>query len=93
MAVEVEFDWDDQYRSHLRAHRVSPSEFEQMIQNNPLDLAYDVFDNEDRYRSVGVTDRGRLLSAVWTIRDGKVRAITAFPARVADRKAFGERPQ
>jgi ketosteroid isomerase-like protein len=27
---------------------------------------------------------------VWTIRDGKVRAITAFPATVSDKKAFVE---
>ena len=46
--------------------------------------------DEERYRSVGLTDHGRLLSAVWTIRDGKIRAITAFRATIADRKAFLE---
>jgi uncharacterized DUF497 family protein len=45
-----------------------------------VDLDYELIDNEERYRSVGLTNGGRLLSAVWTIRNGKVRAITAFPA-------------
>jgi len=54
------------------------------------DLDFDLIGNEERYRSVGLTNGGRLLSVVWTIRKGKVRAITAFPASVSDRKAFRE---
>ena len=49
-------------------------------------------DDEERYRSVGVTNEGRILTALWTIRHGKVRAVTAFDAPVADRKVFLERP-
>ena len=64
-----------------------------MLNNDPVDLDYQRIDNEERYRSVGLTDRGRVLSVAWTIRNGKVRAITAFPATVSDRKAFLERPQ
>ncbi len=58
-----------------------------------IDFDYELIDKEDRYRSVGVTSSGRLLSVVWTIRNGKVRAITAFPASVSDKKAFLERPR
>ena len=64
-----------------------------MLYNDPIDLNFELIDNEERYRSVGITDGGRLLSVVWTIRDGKVRAITAFPAAVSDRKAFLEKPK
>jgi uncharacterized DUF497 family protein len=56
-----------------------------------LDLEHEPINNEERYRSVGLTNSGRLLTAVWTIRDGKVRAITAFPAGASDRKVFRER--
>ncbi len=87
----IEFDWDVENRKHLGAHKVAPAEFEQVLHNNPIDLTFDLIDNEDRYRSVGLTNGGRLLTVVWTIRDGKVRAITAFPASVADRKAFLEK--
>lgn len=91
MAGEVEFDWDDENRAHLAAHKVAPAEFEQLLDNEPADLDYELIDDEERYRSVGLTDGGRLLSVVWTIRNGKIRAITAFPASVSDRKAFRER--
>ena len=72
---------------------MTPAEFELLLKNDPLDLEYDVVDGEDRYRSVGLAGGGRLLSAVWTIRSGKVRAITAFPASVLDRKAYLEKPK
>jgi hypothetical protein len=78
VARGIEFDWDDENRKLLSAHKVAPAEFEQLIGNEPLDLAYEVIGNEERYRSV---------------RDGKVRAITAFPASVSDRKAFLEKPK
>ena len=64
-----------------------------MLNNNPIDVHFERIDNEERYRSVGLTNGGRLLSVVWTIRNGKVRAITAFPASVSDRKAFLEKPK
>jgi uncharacterized DUF497 family protein len=91
VASGIEFDWDDENKKHLDAHKVAPEEFEQLLSNDPLDLNFERIDNEERYRSVGLTSGGRLLSVAWTIRRGKVRAITAFPASVSDRKAFLER--
>ena len=38
-------------------------------------------------------DMNQYAHTAWTIREGKVRAITAFPASVSDRKAFLERRQ
>ncbi len=93
MASAIEFDWDEENSTHLAAHKVAPAEFEQLLNNEPLDLDYDLIDDEERYRSVGLTNVGRLLSVAWTIRNGRVRAITAFPASVSDRKAFLERPK
>ena len=88
--MRIEFDWDDENRKHLAAHNVRPAEFEQAMNNDPVDLDYQRIDGEERYRSVGLTNRGRLLSAVWTIRNGKVRAITAFPSSAAEKKAYLE---
>jgi uncharacterized DUF497 family protein len=68
------------------------AEFEQALNNDPLDLDCEFIDNEERYRSVGLTSRGRLLSVAWTIRNCKVRAVTAFPATVPDKRAFLEQP-
>lgn len=93
VAIGIDFDWDDENKKHLAAHKVAPAEFEQVLNNDPIDLAFDLIDYEERYRSVGLTNRARLLSVVWTIRNGKVRAITAFPASVSDRKAYLEKPK
>ena len=89
----VDFEWDEENTKHLAAHRVTPAEFEWVLQNDPLDLAYELVDNEERYRSVGLIRGGRLLSIVWTVRNGKVRAVTAFTSGVSDAKAFLERPR
>ena len=75
----------------MASRKVSPDDFEQLLNNDPLELNYELIDYEERYRSVGLTYGGRLLSVVWTIRDGRVRAITAFPASVLDRTAFLEK--
>lgn len=93
MARGIEFDWDDENKKHLEAHKVAPAEFEQLLKNDPVDLSFELIDREERYRSIGLTNGGRLLSVVWTIRRGKARAIAAFPASVSDRKAFLERPK
>ena len=93
MEARIEFDWDHENRKHLASHKVSPNEFEELLNNDPLELNYELIDDEERYRSVGLTNGGRLLSAVWTIREGRVRAITAFSSGIADRTAFLERPK
>jgi len=89
----IEFDWDEDNTKHLAAHKVTPVEFEQALTADPLDLDYESINGEERYRSVGPTKRGRLLSVVWTVRNGKVRAVTAFPASISDTQAFFERSQ
>lgn len=93
MANGIEFDWDDENRKHLAAHKVTPAEFEQVLNNDPLDLDCESIGNEERYRSVGLTNGGRLLSVAWTVRHSKVHAVTAFPASVPDKKAFLEKPR
>jgi hypothetical protein len=32
-----------------------PAEFEEVLNNDPLDLDYELINNEERYRSVGLT--------------------------------------
>jgi len=89
----IEFDWDGANIAHLAKHNVTPSEFEELLNNDPLDLYFEEIDNEERYRSIGVTDGGRLLSVVWTIRGDTIRAITAFHPGASDRKAYLGRPR
>ncbi|HXB67936.1 MAG TPA: hypothetical protein VNY05_06820 [Candidatus Acidoferrales bacterium] len=37
VANGIEFDWDEENTKHLAAHKVTPSEFEQVMNNDPLD--------------------------------------------------------
>ena len=90
VAEAIEFDWDEQNRTHLQSHHVAPEEFEQVIDNDPLDLEYQVENGEGRYKSLGVTNNGRVLIAVWTHREGKVRAITAYRAGKSYERLYGE---
>jgi uncharacterized DUF497 family protein len=91
VAGGLEFDWDERNTKHLAAHKVTPAEFEQAMNNDPLELDYEWIGDEERYRSVGLTNGGRFLLVVWTVRKGKVRAVTAFSASVSNKKVFLER--
>ena len=90
LAQDIEFEWDKENKRHLAAHKVTPAEFEYVLTNNPVDLVYELIDEEERYRAVGLTSVGRLLTVVWTPRNCKIRAVTAFPATSSDKKAFLE---
>ena len=90
MGDALEFDWDEGNTKHLAAHGVAPAEFEQVMNNDPADVDCEIIDDEEGYRSVGMTNRGRILSVVWTVREGKVRVVTAFPAPAKDKQAFLE---
>ena len=68
MAGGIEFDWDEENRKHLAADKVPRAEFEELKNNDPLDTGYEEIDEEDRYRSAGVTNGGRLLSVIRTFR-------------------------
>ena len=90
MAGEIEFDWDEENTAHLRTHRVSPQEFEQVIENDPVDLEYRVENGEERYKSIGVTDKLRALIIVWTLREGRLHAVTAYSAGKSYERLYWE---
>ena len=75
---EIEFDWDAQNLRHLKRHRVGAQEFEELITGGPLYLEYQTAGDEERYKVLGATRAGRFSIAVWTPREGRVRAVTAY---------------
>ena len=74
------FDWDDANIAHIAAHGVSPSEAEEVIANQPLDLDYELREGEMRLRQVGRTAAGRILTVVSTFRGDLTRVVAAYPA-------------
>ena len=79
----IEFDWDAGNVRHLKIHRVTPSEFEELMIGDPDYLEYQAEGDEEieeRYKVLGATKAARVLIGVWTPRDGKVWAVTAYDA-------------
>lgn len=78
----IEFEWDGHNIGHLADHGVTPAEFEAVILDpRTIYTEFAVSENgEERFRVSGLAHNGRMISAVYTIRQGKIRAVTAFPA-------------
>ncbi|OIN95391.1 MAG: hypothetical protein COS37_08635 [Anaerolineae bacterium CG03_land_8_20_14_0_80_58_20] len=74
------FDWDDSNRDkNWEKHQVLASECEEVFFNLPLLLQSDDAHSqkEPRYYVLGHTIAGRRLFIVFTVRDDKIRAISA----------------
>ena len=78
--MSILFDWDEANIAHITEHGVSSMEAEEVIANRPLDLDYSIRSGEVRLRQVGETSDGRILAVISTIRDARIRVITAYPA-------------
>ena len=48
MAEAIRFDWDKANTEHIALHGVMPEEAEQALENDPVDLDYEVVGAEDR---------------------------------------------
>lgn len=76
----ITFEWDQGNRDkNFLSHRVTTDECEQMFFNLPF-LAYDDPDHsqkEERWVALGITKLDRKLYIAFTMRDGKIRIISA----------------
>jgi hypothetical protein len=75
------FDWNQSNIDHIANHAITPSEAEQVVQNDPIDLEFQRRGEESRIAQIGETDQGRILVVVSTLRSGLTRVVTAFPAQ------------
>ena len=85
------FDWDAGNIIKLwEKHKVSATECEQIFFNEPLVAAPDEkhSDREERFYLLGHTDAGRLLFAVFTIRNKLIRPISARDMNRKERKEY-----
>jgi uncharacterized DUF497 family protein len=86
----IDFDWDAENTRHLKRHRVTPEEFEELMTGDPVYLEYQSRNDEERYKVLGVTAAGRILIGVWTPREGKIRAVTSYAASRTYQDLFRE---
>ena len=74
------FLWDTGNIDHIARHDISPEEAEQVVENDPFDIARYLRNGEERLNQVGETDAGRVLVVVTTQRGEDTRVVTAHPA-------------
>lgn len=87
------FDWDKGNEAkNWETHSVKKTEAEQVFFNHPL-LVLDTYsqNNEKRFLALGVTNNGRFLTIIFTIRKKKlIRVISARDMSRKERKAYEE---
>ncbi|MBI1787308.1 MAG: BrnT family toxin [Acidobacteria bacterium] len=71
-------------------HRVLPAELEEIMSGDLFYLEYQAGGDEERYKVLSATKAGRIVIAVWTPREDKVRAVTAYGATRSYRKLYWE---
>lgn len=89
------FDWDDgNATKNWDRHQVSNGECEEVFFCERLLVAPDVghSQTEVRYYGLGQTAAGRMLFVVFTVREGRIRVISARPMNRQERSVY-ERKQ
>jgi len=82
------FFWDKANHVHLARHNVSPEEAEQVIQNDPLDLDFQLVDGEVRNPQIGETNTGRILVVISTPCGDDERVVTAWDATKTEKAVY-----
>ena len=85
------FEWDQgNATKNWERHQVSRSESEQVFFNEPLVVANDEAHSrfEARWYALGQTDTGRGLFVVFTIRQQRIRVISARDASRREREMY-----
>ena len=89
-----EFEWDSGNKAKSVAkHGISTDEVEAVFRSGlalPLGIQISPEAPEQRLGLVGPTISGRLLQVAFTLREGKVRVISARPAHRKERKQYEE---
>lgn len=86
----IYFEWDEGNRDkNWLKHRVDYRECEQVFLNNPV-YFYDEghSQKEERFIAYGITDQNRELFIVFTIRNNKIRVISARDQNKKERRIY-----
>lgn len=85
------FDWDEGNREkNWIKHEVDYKEAEEIFFNKPLFINKDVkhSSKEKRFEALGQTDKGRGLFVAFTIRNNKIRVISARDQDNKERRKY-----
>jgi uncharacterized DUF497 family protein len=73
----MEFEWDDANRAHIALHDVTPEDCEAAFASQLGTRPGNEMEEEPRWKTTGIVNNRRL-EAVWTIRNGRRRVVTAY---------------
>ena len=82
------FDWDKQNAGHIAKHKIRPEEVEEVLLNSPTPVTEEIHNGEERFLDIGHTQAGKVLWVWWTLRDGKMRTVTAWVASRQEREEY-----
>jgi len=88
------FNWDQgNIEKNWQKHKVYYKEAEEVFFNKPLKILKDVKHSqvEDRFVGLGITNKKRRLYMVFTVRDRKIRVISARDQSNKEREFYEER--
>jgi uncharacterized protein len=91
--MDSQFEWDDRKADrNLVRHGISFKEAGSIFSDLNLYTEFDVSHSieEDRYFSIGFSDRGRLLFVSHTIREDTIRIISARPCTPKEARFYDE---
>jgi hypothetical protein len=73
------FDWDDANIGHIAEHDVTPEEAEEAMLGDLFEYDFDSEEgDEKRWSYLAETSQGRILRVLITMRDERMRVVTAF---------------
>ena len=89
-----EFEWDkgNQFKNKDK-HRVEDTEIEEVFKIKkfiPLGIQISPKVEEKRYGLIGITNKEKILQVVFTIRNNRIRPISARPAHKKERTQYEE---
>jgi uncharacterized DUF497 family protein len=86
----MEFDWDSGNRKHIARHAITPEEAEETVVIEPLEVAVQQHEGEERVLCFGRTKAGRLLTILYTERRDKLRVSTAYEMTEEQQRLYFE---
>jgi len=89
------FEWGEGNRDKNKLkHKVSVGECEEIFFNQPLIILDDTKHSEEewRYAAYGVTNEGRRLHIIFTVRKTKCRVISARDMHRKERRFYEDQP-
>lgn len=87
----TKFSWDQgNLNKNFKKHKITNEESEQVFLNPPTTIIEDTkhSSQEPRFIAVGITDSGKLLTIIFTIRDKKIRVISARKSNKKERSLY-----